>query len=156
MVLDGDEGPPALNVKNGLIHSSVAVFELICLRADGERRELMTEADPENRKLSEKLFDLVDLKAVLARIAGAVAEHKAVKRTVKYLFGGCIVREDSDVAAPFEKLSDDVHFRPVIDESDGERRVFGLEKHFLFAGNAFHGVGDSVFAYLIEIGAFAE
>ena len=89
VVLAGDIGADALHIPDGLVHTPVAVLQLVGAAARGQRRQLVAKADPEHGNLPQQLSDLFDLVHVFRRVAGSVGEHDAVRiRRQNFLRGG--------------------------------------------------------------------
>ena len=141
MVLAGDEGPAVRKARHGLVPAPVAELELHGLPAHGERRQLMPQADAEDRHAADQLADLRDLIHVLGGIAGPVGEHDAVGRQGKHLLGGDAVGQHGDAAFPARERPDNAALYAVIDQRHMKPlRPLGGDLEGGFRAHRSHGV----------------
>ena len=78
VVLGGDIGAAGVQVPDGLVAATVAVFQLDCVAAQGQGRQLVAQADAEDRLLPDELFQFRDAGGVFLWISGTVGKHNAV------------------------------------------------------------------------------
>ncbi len=113
VILRGDEAALAADQNARLVLAAMAVFELVRFRAGGERQNLATEANAENRRLLvEKPAHGFDGFITHFRIAGAVGEHHAVKALV---LKRPIPRHRGDRQAALHQRANDVVLAAAID-----------------------------------------
>ena len=78
MVLRGDLDPPGLEVLHGMVAAPVAEFEFVGPGAVGEGKDLVPQANSEDRDLPDQLADGLYRLGDVLRIARAVGEKHAV------------------------------------------------------------------------------
>ena len=63
----------------------------------GQRDQLVTEANAENRLYAQQFFNLLYLERVVFRVAGTVGEHYAGGVEIENLFGGSAGGEHAQI-----------------------------------------------------------
>src|SRR5579862_127392 len=115
-----------------MISAMVAEFELVSFAAEGKPRELMSEANSENRLAPHQSSDVVDGIGAWFRIAGAVGEKHAIGFEREYIFGGSLCRNDGDFASFSAQLAQNVLLNPKIVGNYMETRRFVLYTDHLY------------------------
>ncbi len=124
VVLAGDIDPSV--VHDGLVASAVSEFHLVCLSAQGEGGDLVSEADPEEGDLHGEVRHspggLREYDGV-RRVPGSVAEEDSLHLAVDDDIGGGVVGEHDDVVSRAE-VPEDAPLLPAVQETDGDLLPF--------------------------------
>ncbi len=91
-----------------MVGAAVAELHLEGLGAVGQRNQLMSHADTEDRQLAPELFHQLDHRSHVLRVAGAVRQHEAVGMEGHDLLHGGVVGHDRHVAAHAVQQTDDI------------------------------------------------
>ena len=118
VVLAGDFDLSRLEILDGVIGSTVAELELVCLGAERQGENLVAEADAEDGDFAEEFADGFDGVFHGRRVAGAVTQKYAVRFSRYDLFGGCRRGYDVDVAAVRAKQAENILLDAVIEGND--------------------------------------
>jgi hypothetical protein len=86
-------------VLDRVVAAVVAEFELVGLAAEGQTRELVTEADSENRNAAQKFANGAHRIIHRLGIAGAVGEKDSVGLQLQHIFGSGLCRNHRHAAA---------------------------------------------------------
>ena len=101
-----------------MVDAAVAVLQLGGLGVDGQRQQLVAEADAKDRHIGlQQLLEVRDDLDVLRRVAGAVGQHHAVI-LADYVLRLGVRRNDGDFAAALAQLALDVVLYAVVEQRD--------------------------------------
>src|SRR5918994_2307161 len=107
-----------LQVPDGMVSTVMAEGQLVGLATEGEPEELVSEADPERRDLTEQRTQGVDRTSEGGRVAWTVGEEEAVWLGGENLLRGGGARHREYRSAPATELLVDRILHPVVDGDD--------------------------------------
>src|SRR5215469_16271083 len=124
-----------------MIAAVVSEFQLECLSAQRDARELMPQADSENRLAAHQAANRVDRIRTWFRIAGAVRQEDSIRLQCEYIFRWSLRRNDGDFASltaqlaqnvllDSEVIGDHVKSRRLVFYSDYSDRLVGALANF--------------------------
>ena len=134
-----------------MVDTAVAVLELGGLGVDGQRQQLVAEADAEDRHIGlQQLLEVRDDLDVLRRVAGAVGQHHAVV-LADYVLRLGVRRNNRDLTAALAQLALDVVLYAVVEQRDAVLG-FALSRvnDVLVAGNGLDRILDNVSLHLLD------
>ena len=100
MVLTGRPYAARLHILDRLIASAMPVFQLCGVAAQGDRRQLVPQADAEYRLHAQHFPDLADTVRIVLWVSRAIRQHDAIRSAGEHLLGLCGRGPDRDVADP--------------------------------------------------------
>jgi len=99
VILAGYENPSRFPVDHRLIRTAMSEFHFVRIRSQGQRGQLVPQADSQHRYLSNEPADPVDHAFDVTRIAGTVGQDEEIEIAPRYLFRREIMPENSQVDA---------------------------------------------------------
>ena len=88
VILGGDHDPAALDILDRVVSPVVAELELVGLAPEGEPENLLTQADPKNRKLSQELLYCLGHVGDALRVTRTVGKQNPVRFPFQDFFRG--------------------------------------------------------------------
>ena len=129
-----------------MVAAPVAELHLIGFRAEGQGNHLVAQADAKDGQLAVQLFDQIDDRHNVLRVARAVGQEQPVRGEGEDGFGGGVVGHHGHVAAKLVQLAHDVQLDAAVHRHHVEPMVGRAGVPLLFAADAPHLVGGHLVA----------
>ena len=104
-----------------LVDAVMAEFQFFRFPSGGLSEDLMTQADAEDRNLSQDIGCRRHQIGEGCRISRAIGKENPIGLPGKDILPRCRCRQDDDLAAPSFQVTEDVVFNAAVDDDDPER-----------------------------------
>src|SRR5579863_286199 len=128
MILRRDFDAPRREILHGLVRASVSELQLERLGAQGQTKELVAEADPEDRLLAQKAAHALDGVAHGGRVSGAIRKEHAVGLEAENVVGARGRRDYRQPAPRVDQAAENVAFDAVVEDYDVQGRGSGRRR----------------------------
>ena len=128
VILRGDYDFARFEILDGVVGAAVPEFELVRVRAQRQRKNLMSQADAENRSRADKFFDFADDFGHVFGVAGAVGQKNTVGFERKNFFGGRLRGHDGHAAVEFAQAVQNIFLDAEIHRHDIEGVFAGVKR----------------------------
>ena len=118
VVLGRDLDAARIQIPDRMVAAPVAELELVGLRPVGQGQDLVAQADPEDRDLSQEGPDGADGLRHILGIAGAVGEEDPVRPETPDLLCRRVPGHDGHLTAPAQERAHDVLLHAAVDRDD--------------------------------------
>ena len=133
----------SLHVADWLVRSTVPEGQFPGRSPEGQRQQLMPQADSEGRHLSGHLPQRLDQRLDRRRITRSIGHEQSLWVVRPDLIGSNIPRHGDDLAPLVDEMSEDVAFRPAVDGHHAIRPVRTLIHDVVHGGEGAKSIRPS-------------